>query len=310
MASGYQVDGDDFENLCAPKGPFAGANVVGFSGISTLFAAREDYQYMIDPFPRGRYFDKGIDLAGLLCKKGYRPLNTYRWKSGGTYAGGGETFYIWKPDANTIRVSNASGSQLANWANRSEIVFFRLSGGGGGGGGSSWTKDGSGGGGAGCCVGWARIPITSSFSSGIKVVRGAHRGASSITGSTGSVFTCNGGGEASGRTRGLGGGMSADYTHADFTVRGTNGGAGANSGGTAGGTSVSMEVYSGASVSISGSAHNNGGGSGGSGGASIGNAYGYGGGNIDGAGGVGAYNGAGNSDTWKYGASGAFYLYF
>lgn len=319
MASGYQVDGDDFENLCAPKGPFAGANVVGFSGISTLFAAREDYQYMRDPFPRGRYFDKGIDLAGLLCKKGYKPTLTLRWSHTGT-EGYGSTlyFYIYKPTTTSLYVTNSAGTHLFSGETDSNMIFFRISGGGGGGGSSSWFVDGAGGGGAGCAVGWVEVPVTNTFTEGVYVVLGARGTGSTLTATSGKKIYCDRGGEASGTTP-AGGGLiainggaataSGSYISPDFAVEGKAGGTGVTSGGTAPGVSVSLPVYSGGSVAINSKAFNNGSDSGGAGGGSLGDASGYEAG-YNGCGGCGAYNGAGNSSTWRYGSSGGFELYY
>lgn len=322
MASGFQIDGVDLDDIYAPYDPrLPAAELPGFFP-TPRYAARDWYLDGWSVETRGYMLCGGIlsrftqessdptifansDFYDSLVKKGYRPANEYRWKIGGGYGGGASDFYLWT-NGSTVYASNTAGTTLFSAASDTRIVFFRISGGGGRGGGSTWTDDGVGGGGAGCGVGWMEIPITATFSSGIRVYLGGWGGTSTIYSPHGNA-TYNAGG-----TPGAGGfsAPAAESLPGTWRFASINGGGGASPGGTAGGTYVVATVYTNSTLLINNPGVNNGGGSGGAGGASLGPSTGYNPEPWDGGGGCGAYSGAGNSGTWEYGGAGAFYLYF
>lgn len=326
MATGFEIDGIDLDNLYALIGEFGITRAVPFTRYPNLhnkFVKRDTEAYIEGAaYMRGigiseRYTNEGVDFDDILCNANFRPYTTYRWKAGGVEAGGANSFYIWKPDADTIRISNTSGNEIISFDSKSEMIFFRMSATGGGGGHSDWIYDGSGGAGGSVGLGWTRLPIVSDYKLGVYVYtsdysEGAGGASSTITGYTGTTWKCYRGGEASGGSPGESGTKDADTLHADFSVWGAVGGRGANHGHPSGSCGISKYMYHSSSgyFTISGSGNDMGSGSAGAGGGSIGKGGGYNNPAVDGSGGVGARNGIGNGSTWKYGASGSFFLYF
>lgn len=198
MASGrYYKAGTDLDNLCEPAvitghtsltsmTPVGYGNMTGYARPATGYGYSA---YVLTGYRTG--VSPNVDFTPSLI--GRRPRNSLRFSSEtpGTY-------YAHSYNG-TVYFKNSTGtSTLASFSTPCYTTLYVIVvavGGGGGGGGANGSYSGGGGGSGALAVGWAPIPYTSTYSSGLQL-RVGENGIAGIGGAT-TTGTDGGNGEPS-----------------------------------------------------------------------------------------------------------------